>query len=258
MSSAVDEVLRSIDYRTFYRRHIPDFSVNGKADVLCHCVFHKDTKPSLSVNIETGLFFCHACGEKGNAVQFIQKKEGLDFKAALQRIKGDSGMTGAAPPFRNKTSATPRRPAYLTLDQVKILHNALLNHPEALTNFQSKYGLDGPTIDKYLLGFQNDHFVIPIEVEPGHWFYKEHHGIQSRGAKASIYPSDVVRTDLPFIVITEGEFKALLLSQLGFPAVSGTSGAATWRKEWNSLFAGLDVILTPTIPMRQGVKGLSG
>ena len=80
MSSAVDEVLRSIDYRTFYRRNIPDFSVNGKADVLCHCVFHKDTKPSLSVNIETGLFFCHACGEKGNAVQFIQKKEGPTSK----------------------------------------------------------------------------------------------------------------------------------------------------------------------------------
>jgi len=97
--------------------------------------------------------------------------------------------------------------------------------------------------------------VIPIEIEPGRWFYKEHKGNQSRGAKVSLYPQDVIKEGLPFIVITEGEFKALLLNQHGFPSVSGTGGANTWKREWNALFAGLNVILAydNDEPGKQGV-----
>ncbi len=241
----VEAILRRIDYPSFYRSLIPGFNVNGKKDVLCLCPFHEDKNPSFSVNMETGLYFCHACGEKGNAVQFIQKKEGLDFKTALQRIKEGERITdiNTSPPARKKPPAAPRRSAYLSLDRVKNLHDSLVKNKEALKKFQSKYGLDVPTIEKYLLGFQNDRFVIPIEVDPGHWFYKEHKGMQSRGAKASIYPSGLIKEDLPFIVVTEGEFKALLLNQIGIPAVSGTAGANTWKKEWNALFAGLNVII---------------
>lgn len=251
----VDEVLRRIDYPAFYRRNIQGFNVNGKKDVLCLCPFHEDKEPSFSVNVETGLYFCHACGEKGNAIQFIQKKEGLDFKAALQRLKADEGITDTTPPSAaKKAPPAPPRSAFLSLDQVKNLHSMLVKKEAVLKKFQSKYGLDLPTIEKHLLGFQNEHFVIPIEIEPGYWFYKEHKGIQSRGAKVSLYPAGVIKEVLPFIVIAEGEFKALLLNQLGFPSVSGTGGANTWKKEWNSLFAGLNVIMAydNDEPGRQG------
>ncbi|MDN3512326.1 MAG: toprim domain-containing protein, partial [Candidatus Jettenia sp.] len=147
---------------------------------------------------------------------------------------------------------------------MKLIHNQLLKNEAALKTFQDKYGLTKETIEKYLIGYQNEHYVIPIEIEPDKWTLKEHKGPQSKGAKASLYPSCIIKEDLPFIIITEGEFKALLLNQLGFPAVTGTGGANTWKREWNTFLVNLDVVLAydNDEPGRQGatkvVKSLKG
>lgn len=51
------------------------------------CPFHEDTKPSLSVRLETGAFKCHACGTKGGDVlAFHMQRYGLTFKAAAQQL----------------------------------------------------------------------------------------------------------------------------------------------------------------------------
>lgn len=255
-----DEILQRIDYSGFYRKYIEGFKLSGRKEALLLCPFHGDKVPSLSINLTTGLYFCHACGEKGNAIQFLMKKEGLDFKAALQRIKLDEGIIDTETPSKSTAKATKKAPAarsrsaYLGLDQVKTLHGQLVKNAEALKRFQDAYGLTPETIEKYLIGYQNGHYVIPIEIEPGRWFYKEHKGNQSKGAKVSFYPSGVIKEGLQYIVITEGEFKALLLNQHGFPAISGTGGCNTWKREWNTLFAGLDVILAydNDDPGRQG------
>ncbi len=126
---------------------------------------------------------------------------------------------------------------------MKLTHNQLLKNEAALKTFQDKYGLTRETIEKYLIGYQNEHYVIPMEVAPGEWIVKEHKGNQTKGAKASLYPPDIIREGMPYVIVTEGEFKALILNQKGFPAVSGTAGAGTWKKEWTGLFSNLNVII---------------
>ncbi|NUO10499.1 MAG: DUF927 domain-containing protein [Candidatus Brocadia sp.] len=241
------EVLSKIDYKSFYTRHIPGFKSNGKPEVSCLCPFHEDKNPSLSVNVETGLFNCFGCGEKGNAIQFLQKKEGIGFNEALNLVKKEEGIESKARNVKSETRSkkpeTSGKPTYLTLDQVKILHNQLMKNEAVLKVFLDKYGLSMETVEKYLIGYQNEHYVIPIEVESDRWTLKEHKGSQTKGSTVSLYPSGVIKEYLPFIIVAEGEFKALLLNQMGFPAVSGTAGAGTWQREWNSLFTNLNVIL---------------
>jgi hypothetical protein len=41
------------------------------------CPFHHDHRPSLSINADKGLFFCHACGAKGNIYQFERRMAAL-------------------------------------------------------------------------------------------------------------------------------------------------------------------------------------
>ncbi|MDH3740387.1 MAG: CHC2 zinc finger domain-containing protein [Hyphomicrobiales bacterium] len=36
------------------------------------CPFHKDTRQSLSVNVEENLFKCHSCGSGGNIIKLVQ------------------------------------------------------------------------------------------------------------------------------------------------------------------------------------------
>jgi hypothetical protein len=52
--------------------------------VLAKCVFHEDRHPSLSVNVESGAFACHACGAKGG-----------DVLAAYRLLTGGDFMTAA-------------------------------------------------------------------------------------------------------------------------------------------------------------------
>lgn len=61
----ISKVLQAIDYRSFYQRHISKFDANGKTEVNCLCPFHEDKNPSLSVNLETGLFFALGVAQRG-------------------------------------------------------------------------------------------------------------------------------------------------------------------------------------------------
>jgi hypothetical protein len=50
------------------------------------CPFHAEQTPSFAVNPEKEVFYCHACHEGGDAITFIQKIEGVDFKTAIGRL----------------------------------------------------------------------------------------------------------------------------------------------------------------------------
>jgi len=51
------------------------------------CPFHLDRNPSLAVNLQTGGFYCFACGEKGgDPIDFLMKRNGVSFKVAAQLL----------------------------------------------------------------------------------------------------------------------------------------------------------------------------
>ena len=51
------------------------------------CPFHKDTKPSLRVNIERGSYRCMACGARGgDVVAFHMHRHGLGFIEAAKQL----------------------------------------------------------------------------------------------------------------------------------------------------------------------------
>jgi DNA primase len=239
--NGLSSFLSNINYQNFYRKHIPDFPTNGKVEVSCRCPFHDDHQNSFSVNLETGLWHCFAeCGG-GNHIQFYQKRYDLAFRPAVEEIAHEEGIE--IPHQRqNGNKNNQGKKTYLTSHQIAALHNDLVQNTTILKQFQAKYGLTLETIKKYQIGYKQGKYVIPIEASPGKWFIKLHKGYQSKGAKAVIYPPDIIKDDLPYI-ITEGEFKAMLLNQFGFPAVTTTAGAGTWKPEWNYLFKGLIVVL---------------
>ncbi|MFO1186258.1 MAG: CHC2 zinc finger domain-containing protein [Alphaproteobacteria bacterium] len=46
------------------------------------CPFHDDKNPSCNVNLNKNVFHCFACGAKGNVLEFVAKKEGVDLRSA--------------------------------------------------------------------------------------------------------------------------------------------------------------------------------
>ena len=63
------------------------FKVN-RSGMIC-CPFHKDKTPSMKVEKR---FYCFGCGEKGDAIDFVAKHDGLSLKEAAVKIASDFGL----------------------------------------------------------------------------------------------------------------------------------------------------------------------
>lgn len=53
------------------------------------CPWHDDTKPSLSVSAEKGLWYCHGCQAGGDAIDWVRRRDDLDFKGAIRNLWPD-------------------------------------------------------------------------------------------------------------------------------------------------------------------------
>jgi DNA primase len=77
------------------KSEVPIASVIGEYTTLKHsvdhllgrCPLHEDKHPSLHVYPGTNSFHCFGCGEGGDVLTFLQKKEKLTFGQALEALE---------------------------------------------------------------------------------------------------------------------------------------------------------------------------
>ncbi|MFA4854009.1 MAG: CHC2 zinc finger domain-containing protein [Candidatus Omnitrophota bacterium] len=50
------------------------------------CPFHKDTNPSMYVNIEKDMFFCHVCGAGGGKLKYVQLRDNVSCEEAKDKL----------------------------------------------------------------------------------------------------------------------------------------------------------------------------
>lgn len=104
-------------------------------------------------------------------------------------------------------------------------------------------GIDDATIDRFLIGWSGWRITIPIyDREGAITFFKLAKNpaessdtpkmLTTPGSSAELYGWERVRSDAPYVVICEGEFDRLGLESRGFPAVTSTGGALTFRPAW--------------------------
>ncbi|MFH1023795.1 MAG: CHC2 zinc finger domain-containing protein [Planctomycetota bacterium] len=94
-----EHVLKHLDFRSFYQVHLPSLKMNGKPEADARCPFHDDKSPSFSVNLETGLWCCHAesgCGG-GDVFSFYQRAKNVDFPTAVREIAASQGIAADSP-----------------------------------------------------------------------------------------------------------------------------------------------------------------
>jgi DNA primase len=56
------------------------------------CPFHDERTPSFSVNAEKKVYYCFGCGESGDAIDFVQATEGIDFKETIEMLAERYGV----------------------------------------------------------------------------------------------------------------------------------------------------------------------
>ncbi len=120
------------------------------------CPFHENKHtPAFVVWPETGTWRCFgACNEGGDIFKFLMKKEGIDFKEALQRLARRAGVE-----LSEMQRETPQqKEAYdhlrkLLEDAVIFYRSHLLANKEVLAYLREKRGLSDATIETFGLGY---------------------------------------------------------------------------------------------------------
>ena len=92
LSDAVVERARHSDVADYLAGRQIRFKPGRNAWALARCPSHKsgeEAHPSLSVNLETGGFYCFTCGEKGGDIIALHRLlTGLSFRDAVVALTG--------------------------------------------------------------------------------------------------------------------------------------------------------------------------
>ncbi|MEP7134512.1 MAG: DNA primase [Chloroflexota bacterium] len=120
------------------------------------CPFHDNKhSPAFVVWPETGTWRCFGqCNEGGDIFKFVMKKEGLDFKEAMQRLASRAGVE-----IKDYQRETPQqKEAYENLrklleDAVIFYRSQLFANKAILDYLHDKRGLTDTTIETFGLGY---------------------------------------------------------------------------------------------------------
>jgi len=213
---------------------LEEYGVEGERkddDFVALCPFHEDTNPSCSISIEKGVFHCFSCDAKGDLYAFLAAAVGVSRTVVQRHIEAGTST-----------------PAGCSDENTCTWNRKLLESPAKLKFLRTK-GITKADIEKYLLGHNGKRYSIPIYAANGSLVNIRKYlpkgkrkYINTKGCGgAALYP--IERLEHNRLVITEGEFKAILLNSMGIPAISMTGGAKTWPPEWGQLFKGKEVFI---------------
>lgn len=153
--STIDEIKAKIDIVDLVSEAGVKLRHAGK-NYTGFCPFHDNKhSPAFVVWPETGTWRCFgSCNEGGDIFKFVMKKEGLDFKEAVQKLAARAGVQ--LQEFKRETPE--QKEAFENLrklleDAVIFYRSHLFAHKDILAYLHEKRGLTDATIETFGLGY---------------------------------------------------------------------------------------------------------
>ena len=202
----------------------------------CRCPFHQESKPSFGINLETGLYNCFSCSEKGNIVKFVSKIKDISTLQALDELE----MAGYD--IDRKASG------YYTLKDYSKEKNLDINYLTKILKMET--APQGNSIR--IPYFNQDGSQIAVR-------YRNHPESKTRfywskGSKAHLYGLQFIDNfSSDYVVLVEGESDCHSAWMHDIQAI-GVAGAKNFKKEYAKLFDGFDKIYIHQEPDNGGTE----
>lgn len=212
------------------------------------CPFHNDHSPSLHV-YDDGGWKCFGCGKHGDVLDFIGYLLHGDNYDSSSHFTDVIDRLGAMdikplPAVIQKPKPKPLRTGPgISLEQVMLWSD---NQPSFSREYWKSRGLTEQIVREFFLGFDGQRYTIPFLYRYQVLGIKRRQShiddgvsakyTQAKGSVVGLFNADILWTAKE-VIICEGEIDAMLLCQHGFPAVSSTGGAGTWKAKWTQLFS---------------------
>ena len=122
------------------------------------CPFHNEKTPSFTVNDKKSFFYCFGCHEKGDAVGFVMKTEGLTFPEAVEKLAREVGLPVPQSTPQDRERAQQASTLQQVVEEAARWFQKQLRLPVGRTglDYLRGRGLSDETIDDFRLGFSPD------------------------------------------------------------------------------------------------------
>lgn len=215
---------------------------NGEQDMFCP--LHEDSVRSASINPDLGSWFCFAgCG--GGSIEGL-----IDMKPYWVPPPSGSAYSNGSHRSRGKAETVNEA-------QISGWHSALMSNKDRLSYLTEHRMLEQTTLERYEIGWDSTRRVYTIPVrgpEDVLWNVRRYdpapregapkiRSVTGMGSPPRLYPVSMFDQVTDSVIVGEGEWDTLLTIQHGYPCITRTAAADTWRSEWNPLFEGLTVYL---------------
>ncbi len=132
------------------------------------CPWHDDSRPSLQVNSERQIWRCFVCGDGGDVFSFVMKREGVDFREALEMLADRAGIQLTRSPREAPQPGSPadKRTLYRVAAWAEQqFHNYLLRAPEAeiARRYLEDRGFTPETVERFQIGYAPNEWQWLIE-----------------------------------------------------------------------------------------------
>lgn len=126
------------------------------------CPFHSEKTPSFVVNEEKQIFTCFGCGQKGDAIGFIQNYYKISFIEAVEKICKDYGIKLPENIYSgNRVSAD--KYYEINLKAAKFFYNNLRVKNNPGLEYIKSRGLKAETVKKFAIGYALNSFDSLVE-----------------------------------------------------------------------------------------------
>ena len=162
MDNQVEEIKQKLNIVDVIGKYLP-LKKRGRHFIAC-CPFHNEKTPSFTVSPELQIFKCFGCGKAGDVFTFLQEREHIDFKDALEELAKMAGITLIKNPQSEAVESKEKRLITLNEEVIKFYQYILLTHPLGKTALQYVLyrGITLSTLRLFRLGFspQNPAIIV--------------------------------------------------------------------------------------------------
>jgi 5S rRNA maturation endonuclease (ribonuclease M5) len=246
-----NRILAEIDNEAFFLNELNNVQRRGN-EVKAECPFkdlhesRTDNNPSLTVNLDKGVYYCNSCQSRGNIHTMYKQLYNVSNEEAWFAL-------GDALKIPRPDGSKPTRPE-IEPGLVREYHQKLMSLTGPLRDMlRERRGLTDETLKKFQLGWDGDRITIPIYDEFNtlvnfrryKWNSNEDQWkvlnyvdeFNNSYGEVRIFGIDkVTDPNVDYIVWCEGEMDRLTGEQNGFHCACATSGAGTWKPDWTKLF----------------------
>ena len=209
-----------------------EFKSSAGQDIFKTCPFCEDEKFHFYVDPDKSVYFCHKCNAKGNAYDLRRHFNDLDnpnitsFKNAVGAKEPFKPPKGKAEQYHFDLMGNQAAFDYITGRGITL---------ETMKHFKLGYASEASKEWVTIPYFEGDYLInVKYRTLPPAKDFK-----RIKDAKSTLFNADCLKGS-DEVIITEGEFDAILCWQNGFTnAISGSTGCSSFAPEWIDALSGM-------------------